>query len=216
MKTLKKRHFVFLKRHKGKLEEDRVVNYSRMNHMEMGLAVTEETMRMVVLEWLQTVRAPKGREKEKRCSESIQAFHTKSCRTASCDCLPHGAQAHLFTGKLSWSLYTVILSFCLQIHIQANTQAWNLIGQELVSWPWSLQFIFEHVDLALHSLKKEQGIQLEPDKDIKRAFTGKADNLSEDKGSIINNAHTRRLSSVRPLLSPFQLSEREKRGEISG
>lgn len=90
---LKKDAFVFLKRHKAKLEGNRVVNYSRMNHMEAGLAVTEETLRMVVLKWLQTVWSP------------------------------HGAQTHLFPGKLSWSLYTIILSFCLQIHIKADTQA---------------------------------------------------------------------------------------------
>lgn len=41
-------------------------------------------------------------------------------------------------------------------------------------------------------------------------------NREQPKWSILTNAHTRRLSSVRPVRSPFQLRERENRGEISG
>lgn len=67
--------------------------------------------------------------------------------------LPDSSKAHLFTGKLPWPLHTVILSFSLQIHIQTHTETCHLVGKELVTWTRSLQLMFEHVHLTLHSLK---------------------------------------------------------------
>lgn len=129
------------------------------------LAVTEETLRVVVLERLQAIWTP---EEEKEMSE-IWCMYSEAdlsfdhLLTASWDGVPDSAQTHLFSGKLSRSLHAVVLFFSLQIHIQADTEAYKLIGQELVSWSWSLQFIFEHVDLALHGLKKEEMSRLEPE-----------------------------------------------------
>lgn len=105
--------------------------------------MTEEALRMVVLEWLQTSWAP---EKERDVRDTVNLFRYDSVfdqmlvksLIASCDHVPDSAQAHLLSGKLSWSLHAVVLTFSLQIHVEADTQARNLIGQELVSWARTL------------------------------------------------------------------------------
>lgn len=66
--------------------------------------------------------------------------------------LPDGAQTHLFSGKLSRPLDSIVLPLSLQVDVQADAQAWDLIGQELVSRTRSLKLIFEHIDLALNGL----------------------------------------------------------------
>lgn len=133
-----------------------------------GLTMTEEALRMVVLEWFQTIWTPeiqRGRNKSeiylisKSATLSMKTYEDRTWSAVThkdTKCVPDSAQAHLFTGKLKRSLHTVILSFSLQIHIQADTQSWNLIGQELVSWTRALQFIFEHIHLTLHGLKEVQ------------------------------------------------------------
>lgn len=120
--------------------------------------MTEEALRMVVLEWLQTIWTPEIQANRDRNQRLIRVFDELGVREFTKFLpVPDSAQAHLFTGKLSRSLYAVILSLSLQIHIQTDTQACNLIGQELVSWTGSLQFIFEHVHLTLHGLEKVKG-----------------------------------------------------------
>lgn len=97
------------------------------------LTVAEEALRMVVLERLQAIWTP---ENERDVRNTITSIMTEIL--ASCHCVPHGAQAHLLPGKLSRSLNTVVLFFGLQINIQTDTEAGDLIGQELVTRTWSL------------------------------------------------------------------------------
>lgn len=71
--------------------------------------------------------------------------------------LPDGAQTHLLSGELPRSLDSVVLPLCLQVDVQADAQARDLIGQQLVSRTRSLELIFEHVHLALHGLVNKGG-----------------------------------------------------------
>lgn len=86
----------------------------------------------------------KGKKKKKRCG-GVNSY---------INYIPDSAQAHFFTRELTRSFHTVILLFRLQIYVQADAQASDLIGQKLVPWPRSLKFIFEHVHFALHGLKE--------------------------------------------------------------
>lgn len=67
IKTLK-RYTVCLKSHKAKLEGEGVLKHSR-RLVWTALTMTEEALRMVVLEWLQTIWTPeiqRGRDRNQR------------------------------------------------------------------------------------------------------------------------------------------------------
>lgn len=198
MKTLKKILCVS-KSHKSNREGVRVVNHRRnMLYMYTDLAMTEETLRMVVLEWLQTIGTPEFKERHVR-----EKSFTKSLKTFFLLTVPDSAQAHLFTGELSWSFHAVILSFGLQVNIQADAEPRNLIGQKLVSRAWSLQFSFEHINLTLHGLRRWQ-------KKLEREKLHVHSNISEyTKMFILEGCH----QCVHCALPSS--SERGRREEIS-
>lgn len=123
-------------------------------------------------------------------------------RLAFCE-LPGGSQAHLLSGELLGSFWTIAhLVLRLQVHIQTHAQTLNLIGQKLEAWTWPLQLCAEDVYLTLNCLQTNESASVLEYVNIWRVL---------DRGAL-----TRRLSSVRPLPSPFHWREREKRGVTSG
>lgn len=131
--------------------------------------------------------------------------------------LPHCPQAHLLPRELTWALYAIILAFCLQIHVQAQAEPLQLIGQQLIAWAGPLQLHPEHIHLALHGLSS--GKCQSNQRSVILCFNAASDHETYSQGRVRvkwGRVLTLRLSSVRPVRSPFQLRDSANSGVTSG